>query len=268
MAIHLYFAPWVPCLVLCEWLEWVMPGILSKNGIKMTSSWPFPQCRMEGHCWHWPLSLDTLEASRYVGCCYIAVLLKSQLWLWVVTLVLWCRCGWVGSGWGVKGRYLAGVIFAIWDGWLKVLKHMLFLSMRYDRMSGMMDASICLVWYSFPGPSWVEVGNGIIALLSWRCDGQILGQAVVLTNLFLAWNSCGCNISFATLWRRRLSCNALHRSGKSWCSLSWCFLSWSSFRSALRTVWQLLVLLMQGFQLQCLGAFYCVGFCGQGIHQD
>ena len=34
-------------------------------------------------------------------------------------------------------------------------------------------------------PSWIEVGNGIIELLSCRCEGQILGQAVLLTNSFL-----------------------------------------------------------------------------------
>ena len=70
--------------------------------------------------------------------------------------------------------------------------------MKHDRMSGMVDASICLLGYSCPTLSGVEVGNGIIELLSWRCEGQIPGQAVLLTNLFLVWNSCGCNISIAT----------------------------------------------------------------------
>ena len=41
----------------------------------------------------------------------------------------------------------------------------------------------CLIFIS--SPSWVEVGNGIIELLSCRCEGQILGQAVLLTNSFL-----------------------------------------------------------------------------------
>ena len=107
-------------------------------------------------------------------------------------------------------------------------------------------------------PSWIEVGNGIIELLSCRCEGQILGQAVLLTNSFLV-GILMVAIFLLNFWRRRLSRNAFHCSGKSWCSLSCCFLSWSSSRSALHTVWQLLVLLKQGFQLQCLGAFYCIG---------
>ena len=98
------------------------------------------------------------------------------------------------------------------------------------------------------------MGNGIIELLSWRCEGQIPGQAVLLTNLFLVWNSCGCNISIAT-------CGA--GDNRAWLSIAVVNLDalfHDAFCRALHTVWEFL---MQGCQLQRLRAFYCVARCGQ-----
>ena len=54
-----------------------------------------------------------------------------------------------------------------------------------------------------------KVGDVIIGLLAGNWEGRFLGQAVLLTNLFLVWNSFGCNISAATL-RRMISCTMVH----------------------------------------------------------
>ena len=76
---------------------------------------------------------------------------------------------------------------------------------------------------------------------------------MLLTNLFLVWNSCGCNISIAT-------CGA--GDNRAWLSIAVNLdaLFHDAFCRALHNVWELL---MQGCQLQCLRAFYCVARCGQ-----
>ena len=130
MAIFLCYAPlisWVPCqgtrvlfrtAALCSASEWneSCQASWARMGSKMTSSRHFHSVGWKAIAGIGLFPRTHLKHSC-VGCCYIAGCsakrvnsrdeLLSSAWMLP-------QCGWVGSGWGVKGRYLAGVIFAIW----------------------------------------------------------------------------------------------------------------------------------------------------------
>ena len=108
-----------------------------------------------------------------------------------------------------------------------------------------------------------KVGDVIIGLLAGNWEGRFLGQAVLLTNLFLVWNSFGCNISAATL-RRMISCTMVHHDAL--CHGAFC--RDSLLRNAVRSILEHLVLLTRDFLLQCSCCFLSQCVLSDNIDRD
>ena len=116
--------------------------------------------------------------------------------------------------------YLAGVIFAVWQGCLMALQ-------PYTLLTGSMIAWIvrlmpvfASVWYSFSALSW-QSGGCHYRAACWELGRALSGSG----STFDQFVPCMEFIRLQYFCCDFAAHDFLH-NGPSWCSMSWCFLSW------------------------------------------